>query len=154
MRFLFAANAAFLITATTFAQTPTEKTAPIASKPTQKGVAAKGAFSTIGAADAKVKSATKATDLNAAKKTVSKTAAFSGTVAKVFTPKGNGLVLLNFANDYKTAIIGVVDDSDFAKFPDLQTLVGKKVWVSGKVENYKGQPEVRLNSPDAIKIIQ
>ncbi len=154
MRVLLAATAAFLLCGAVSAQDGAGKKADSKpDRPTQSSVAAKGAFGTVKADDAKVKTAAKASDLEAAKKKVGKTATFTGTVDRVFTPKGNGLALLNFAKDYRAALTGVVGAKDFAKLPDLQTLVGKKVMVSGMVEDYKGQPQVRLDSADDIKVI-
>lgn len=128
-------------------------TAVKAAKVTQARVAAKDKkFAVIEATDASVKAAKDAKSLTEAKKLVDKTGAFAGTVAKVFEP--SGLVLINFDRDYKTALTAVVRAKDFAKFPDLKTLEGKKVLVSGKVVEFKGQPEVELVALDDIKIIK
>lgn len=156
MRFLIAATAALMLTCgAARAQKPAEKSGANPAKPTQASLAAKGkSFGTIAATDAEVTGATKADDLAAAKKQVGKSAAFVGNVAKVFTLKSNSIVLLNFAKDYKTALVGAVKAEDFAKFPDLKTLEGKRVLLTGKVIDFKGQPEVELTSPDGIKVIR
>lgn len=139
----------------TNAQPP--KSAPgAASKPDkpQAEVAAKNVtFGKIIATDARVMSATKASDLAAARKQIGKTARFQGTVAKVFAPRSNNLVILNFDKNYRNAVTAVVRSEKFARFPDLKTLEGKKVLVSGKVTDFKGQPEVELAAPTDIKII-
>jgi DNA/RNA endonuclease YhcR with UshA esterase domain len=75
-------------------------------------------------------------------------------VEKVFTPAGNTVVLLNFAKNYKTALIGKIEAEHFAVFPDLTTLKGKKVLLSGKVVDYKGQPEIELTTLDSIRIVE
>lgn len=129
------------------------KPAAKAAKVSQASVAAKNkAFATIAPGDAKAKSATDAKNLAEAKKWVGKTGAFSGTVAKVFETRG--LVLINFDRDYHLALTAVVRAKNFGLFPDLKTLEGKKVLVSGKVTEYKGQPEITLDALDAIKIIK
>lgn len=125
-----------------------------ADGPAQSAVAAKAEFATVPAADPSVKKATPASDLAAAKKLVGKTATLTGTVDKAFAPRGNGLVILNFAKDYKTAASAVVRAESFAKFPDLKKLEGKKVLVTGKVEDYKGQPEVVLTAPSQLKVVK
>ena len=123
--------------------------------PSQSSVAAKDKkFATVAASDAKVKAATDAKNLTGAGKFVSKTGVFAGTVAGIFSPKGNHLLLINFDKDYKSAITGMIRANDFSKFPDLKTLEGKKVLISGKVVDYKGSPEVTIDSPDDIKIIK
>ena len=123
-------------------------------RPSQTSVASKTAFATIKASDPKVKGAKSATDLQASKALVGKSGAFVGTVTKVFAPKSNSVVLLNFAQDYKSALVGAVDDQNFAKLPDLTKLKGKKVLLSGKVVDFKGQPQVQIDSPDDVRVIK
>ena len=120
--------------------------------PSQAARAAKGAFLVV--KTAAVKGAIAATDLAAARKLNGKTATFVGVVDKVYAPKSNGVVLLNFAKDYKTALVGAVQAKDFAAFPNLAQLKGKKVTVSGKVVIFKGAPEVMLEKAGAIKIVK
>lgn len=120
----------------------------------QSELAAKGAFPVIKGTDPAVRKAYPATDLAGAKKLVGKTVGISGTVAKVFASKSNKIVLLNFAKDYKTALVGAVKVEDFGKFPPLAGLEKKKVLATGKVVLYKGTPEVELTQAGAIKIIQ
>lgn len=123
------------------------------SKP-QAQLAAKGAFPVVKAADPKVKSALAATNLAGAKKWVGKTATIVGTVDKVYLPKSNNLVLLNFAKDYKKALVGAVKSKDYAKFPPLVQLQGKKVLLSGKIINYKGAPEIEIDKAGAISLVK
>ncbi len=120
--------------------------------PPQSKVAAKGAFPFVKAAA--VKGAKPATDLAGAKKLVGKTVTFVGTVDRIFAPKGNSMVLLNFAKDYKKALVGIVTVKNFGAFPDLRLLRGKKVTVTGKVVIYKGAPEVELVKAGAIKLVK
>ena len=74
-------------------------------------------------------------------------------MTKVYQPKGNSRVLLNFAKDYRKAVVGMVEAADFSKFPDLTTLEGKKVLITGKVSDFKGQPEVHLTTLTSIKLV-
>ena len=112
------------------------------------------AFSTVPAGDGSVAKALKATDLAEAKAMVGKSGAFTGKITKVFAPKSNGVVILNFANDFKTALTAVVMGQNFSAFPDLTTLKGKTVLITGKFEMYKGSLEVVLKSPDQLKLIK
>jgi DNA/RNA endonuclease YhcR with UshA esterase domain len=128
-----------------------------AQKPKRKAqseVAAKGAFPIIKASAPAVKQAYPATDLAGAKKLIGKTVGITGTVVKVYLPKSNKIVLLNFAKDYKTALTGAIKLEDFGKFPALATLEDRKVLVTGKVVLYKGAPEVEVTQTGAIKIIK
>ena len=45
----------------------------------------------------------------------------------------------------------VIFSSDASKFPDVETLNGKVVDITGRVTLYKGEPEIILNDPAQIK---
>ncbi len=130
------------------------KNAPNAKRMGQKQVAAKGNFPVVKAGDAALKGALSATDLATAKKMVGHEVKVVGTIAKVYAPKSNNLVLLNFAKDYKTALVGAIKAQDFAKFPDLSALAGKKVLLTGKMVMFKGAPEVELVKAGAIRVVK
>lgn len=124
------------------------------SYPAQASVARGAALSAMPASSPAVTKALDARSLAAARKLAGKVAAFKGVVAKVFSPKGNSVTLLNFAPNYREAIVGVVRPASYAKFPNLQTLKGQRVWLSGKVVLYRGRPEVELLSPSQIKVVR
>jgi DNA/RNA endonuclease YhcR with UshA esterase domain len=111
-------------------------------------------FATISATDKSVTEALKATDLENARKLTGKAATFTGTVTKVFAPKSNALVILNFAPDYRTAVTAVIRRNSFSTFPTLSSLEGKKVLVSGTVVNYQNRPEIELKNLSQIKIVK
>ncbi len=123
------------------------------SLPTQASLASKTAKFGMATA-AEVKSAVDAHDLAKAKTMVDKPITFVGTVTKVFAPKSNKVVILNFDKDYKSALTAVVFTTTFGKFPDLKTLEGKKVVVSGKVKSFHEGEEVALDAPTQIKIVK
>jgi DNA/RNA endonuclease YhcR with UshA esterase domain len=132
---------------------PAKAGSTAAEKP-QSEVASKTAkIATIAATAPAVKSALAANDLAGAKAQVGKTVAFTGTVSKVYAPKSNKLVILNFDPDYKKAMTAVVFSTTFAKFPDLTTLDGKKLLVSGKVTEFHGGYEIVVSSPTDLKIV-
>jgi len=122
---------------------------------TQKSVASKSAkFETVAKTDSAYTSAIDARDKSAAAKMVGKEGAFRGKVAKLYTPRSGGLVILNFDDDYKNALTAVVKKSDFSKFPDLSQLEGRQVVVSGKFAEYKGSTEIVLTDPKQIAIVK
>jgi hypothetical protein len=124
-------------------------------KKSQEESASKSAtFTTVAATDKSVTGAVKATDLEGVKKLVGKPITFTGTVTKAFAPKGNNLVILNFAADYKTAVTAIVRQDSFSAFPLLATLEGKKVVVTGTVTEYQGRPEIELKTPSQIKLVK
>lgn len=135
------------------AQDDTKPAPREAAKP-QASVASKTAkFGTVKMGDGSVTKALKASDLAGAKKLIGKEAAFEGTVAAVYTPKGNGLLILNFDKNFRNALTAVLRSKNYADFPDMQTLKGKRVLVTGKFEDYKGSAELVLTKPDQIKLI-
>jgi hypothetical protein len=125
-----------------------------AGKPQAELAAKDKAFAKISPDSPEVKKATPASDLGAAKAAVGKPGAFVGVVERVFSPASNSVVLLNFAQDYRKAVVGQVRAADFGKFPDLKKLEKKRVLISGKVTEYKDRPQVELTTPASIKIIE
>jgi hypothetical protein len=85
---------------------------------------------------------------------VGKTSSFKGTVSKLFEERDGDLVVLDFDPNYKTALTAVLKNADFSKFPDMSTLVGKEVIVSGKFVDYQGRAQVELTDPGQIKLVQ
>lgn len=126
-------------------QEPAKPQASVASKTVK--------FGTVKAADGSVTKALKASDLAGAKKLIGKEGAFEGTVVKVFSPSSNGLVILNFDKNYRNALTAVLRVKNYADFPDMQTLKGKRVLVTGKFEDFKGSPEIMLTKPEQVKLI-
>ena len=63
---------------------------------------------------------------------------------------------LNFHSDYRRYFTAVIFKSDFDKFPPSpeEYYKGKKVQVTGAIKEYKGSPEIILNSPSQIKILE
>jgi len=137
-------------TAPVYAQKEGERKA----HPEQASVAAKKEFATAGEKDAAVTKALDASKLAELKKLEDKDATFKGTVAKVFTARGNSMIILNFADNYKEAATAVLRPKYYDKFPDLKKLDGKKVVISGKIVIYKDQPEIILTKPEQIKVIK
>ena len=149
----FALMAALCACTVPFVLAQDEKPKQEPAKP-QASVASKTAkFGSVKAGDGSVTKALKASDLAGAKKLVGKDGAFEGTVVKVFSPKTNGLVILNFDKNYKNALTAVLRVKNYADFPDMQTLKGKRVLISGKFEDYKGSTEIQLTKPDQVKLI-
>jgi hypothetical protein len=47
---------------------------------------------------------------------------------------------------------GVIFADDLAKFPDVDSVNGKIIDVSGRVQLYRGTPEIILNEPAQLKV--
>jgi len=88
-----------------------------------------------------------------AKKHVGEQAIVSGTVAEV--NKAAALVRLNFEKPYPDSVFtAVIFSRNTNSFPDVDKLKGKKVEVSGKVADYRGRPEIIVNSTNQIKVVE
>lgn len=125
------------------------------SDASQKSVASKSAkFETVAKTDKAYTSAIDAHDKAAAGKLVGKDGSFKGTVAKLFSPRGGSVLILNFDNDYKTALTAVLKKGDFSKFPDMSQIDGKEIVVSGKFSEFKGNTEIVLTDPKQIVIVK
>ena len=46
----------------------------------------------------------------------------------------------------------VIFSDDASKFPDVDTLNGKTVDVTGMIKNYKDRPEIILNDANQVKV--
>ena len=126
-----------------------------AAAKSQSDVASKTAkFEKVGKDSEDHKAALDSHDLAKAKEQADKKGAFKGKVTKVFEPRGGSMAILNFDEKYQTALTAVVRKDNFDKFPDLKTLVGKEVVVSGKFIDYQGRAEIILTNPDQVKLVE
>jgi hypothetical protein len=123
------------------------------AKPTQADVASLTAsFGKIAKTDDQYKSALDAHALADALKMVDKDGAFKGTVAKVFEPRG--LAIVEFDENYRTALTAILKGANFTNFPALTNLVGKEVVVMGKFIKYRDSAEIVLDKPEQVKIVR
>ena len=121
----------------------------------QESVASKKPFATIKATDEAVTKALDSKDMEGAKKLIGKEGSFVGTVTKIYTAKGNSLMVLNFDPDFRSALSAILEPGEFDKFPNLKDLRDKKILVKGKFVLYKKtQPQIELTDPAQIKIIE
>jgi hypothetical protein len=123
-------------------------------RPAQSEVASTQSFGTVAASDSAVKGALAARDLEEAKKRIGKSGAFTGKVVKVFAPKSNSIVILNFAESYKDALTAVLRAPGFSRFPNMEELKGKKVLVTGTFSEFKGAPQIVLTQPSQVRIVE
>lgn len=77
-----------------------------------------------------------------------------GALLKVFISK-SGTVFLDFCENYNQCpFTAVIFKSTVAKFGELKEYEGKIVEIRGIVKTYKGKPEIILDKPEQIKIVQ
>jgi len=68
-----------------------------------------------------------------------------------FSSRGNNFLNIDgiYPNNPFTAVIF---KSDADKFPNIKSLEGKTIIVTGQIKLYRNKPEIILNSPNQIKI--
>jgi hypothetical protein len=113
-------------------------------------------FLTISASDPRVVVAIPSHDLADAKAALGKDGSFRGIVVKIYQPyPPGGLTMLNFDIKYTTAAAAVVRPSAVGALPDMHSLIGKNVMVSGKWFVYRGNRiEMNVVSSSQIRVIQ
>jgi DNA/RNA endonuclease YhcR with UshA esterase domain len=109
-------------------------------------------FGAISTNDAVYKAALEAHALDDAKKLIGTNGTFKGTVVKLFEP--GGMTILEFDNDYKTALTALVRSTNFSSFPVLTNLIGSNVMVTGPFIDYRGKAEMILEKPEQIKLVK
>src|SRR5437763_9733118 len=68
-----------------------------------------------------------------------------------FHQSGKGNIFLNMGGKYPNqAFTAFIPAASAAQFPNAQQYDGKTVAVSGKIQLYKGKPEIIANSPSQI----
>ncbi len=89
-----------------------------------------------------------------AKDHIGKTVIVSGKVDQV-THSSTGTWFINMGGKYPdNAFTAVVFKSDADKFTNLKDLEGKTIEVKGKIKEYRGTPEIILNDPDQMIVIE
>ncbi|RMH02583.1 MAG: hypothetical protein D6702_08470 [Planctomycetota bacterium] len=79
--------------------------------------------------------------------------AAEGTI--VATHNSGRACFLNFAEDWRGRFHGVIFASSFGEFPDRPEdwLLGRRVRLVGKVEEYRGTPQVVIEEPRQIVLL-
>jgi hypothetical protein len=83
----------------------------------------------------------------------SESATDDGFVAKVFTSK-SGNTFLNIGASYpiQTFTGSIPPASPVNKSPILSGIEGKHVKITGRIEMYKGKPEIRINAAEQLEV--
>jgi DNA/RNA endonuclease YhcR with UshA esterase domain len=80
------------------------------------------------------------------------TVTVGGTVSEVHTAR-SGVTFINMGGRYPDqAFTGVIFADDADKFPNVESLTGKAVDITGRVQSYKGRLEIILNDPAQIRV--
>jgi DNA/RNA endonuclease YhcR with UshA esterase domain len=80
-------------------------------------------------------------------------ATVEGVVAKVFTSKtGNTFLNIGAAYPNQTFTGWIPPASPVSKSPALTDIEGKHIKITGRIEMYKGKPEIRINATEQIEV--
>ncbi|HUE10468.1 MAG TPA: OB-fold nucleic acid binding domain-containing protein [Steroidobacteraceae bacterium] len=80
------------------------------------------------------------------------TVTVEGTVSEVHTDARSGITFINMGGRYPDqAFTGVIFADDAGKFPNLDSLTGKVVGITGRVQSYKGRLEIIITDPAQLK---
>ncbi len=80
-------------------------------------------------------------------------ATIEGVVAKVFTSKsGNTFLNVGAAYPNQTFTGWIPPASPVSKSPILSGIQGKHVRMTGRIEMYKGKPEIRINAAEQLEV--
>jgi DNA/RNA endonuclease YhcR with UshA esterase domain len=81
------------------------------------------------------------------------TATVEGTVSDVHTAKGSGMTFLDLGGRYpENPFTAVIFRDHASQFPNVGSLAGKTVDVTGTVTIYKGKPQIILQYPGQLKV--
>ena len=88
-----------------------------------------------------------------APKHVGETVTVEGTVSAVHTDSRSGVTFIDMGGRYPDQVFtGVIFKGDVSKFPNVESLTGKVVDMTGPVHDFKGRPETILNDPAQLKV--
>jgi DNA/RNA endonuclease YhcR with UshA esterase domain len=86
-----------------------------------------------------------------AKTHIGQTVTVEGPVGNVYTAR-SGMTFINIGGRYPdNAFTAVIFTDDTSKFPDVRSLDGKTVDITGAVSLYRGKPEIILKTADQVK---
>jgi DNA/RNA endonuclease YhcR with UshA esterase domain len=84
---------------------------------------------------------------------VNEWATVEGVVAKMFTSKtGNTFLNIGAAYPNQTFTGWIPPASPVNKSPILSSIEGKHVEITGRIEMYKGKPEIRINAASQLAV--
>jgi DNA/RNA endonuclease YhcR with UshA esterase domain len=86
-------------------------------------------------------------------KHVGETLTVEGTVSEVHIASRSGVTFINMGGRFPNeAFTGVIFKDDASKFPGVDSLTGKVIDITGRVQDYKGRCEIILNDAAQLKV--
>jgi DNA/RNA endonuclease YhcR with UshA esterase domain len=96
-----------------------------------------------------------ATDVQKLSQLTGQTVTVEGNIVKTGTHTESGMNFLNFSHERKTGFVAVIFPRSVSNFsePPAQMYQAKKVRITGRIEDFRGQPQIVVESPDQIKVV-
>jgi hypothetical protein len=125
----------------------------------QAPTAAEALPRTITSAEAKKLKPRSADDVAGLQKLDGKSVAVRGKVHSVYIPKSGSPVILNMGADFKACFKAVIYDRKFRDWnlsaAEIgQLYEGKEVVVEGDISIYKELPQLEINSPATVRVVE
>lgn len=96
-----------------------------------------------------------ALDENKLNELLNSEAVVRGVVLDVGKTKDGGITFLNFSHAKKQGFVAVVFRRSYGQFPDgLEQYKGKTVEVSGRITEFRQQPQIVLESAEQLKVVE
>lgn len=84
---------------------------------------------------------------------IGKAVVIKGTVAQV--TRRDTIIYLNFEKKFPDQVFtAVIRQRDFAEFPEVDRASGRVVEVDGKVELFKGRPQIVLTKKSQLRVLE
>ncbi len=88
-----------------------------------------------------------------APKHLGETVTIEGPASEVHIDSRSGVTFINMGGRFPNqACTGVIFKDYASKFPDLDSLPGKVIDITGRVKEYKGRCEIILDDPAQLKV--
>jgi DNA/RNA endonuclease YhcR with UshA esterase domain len=76
-----------------------------------------------------------------------------GAVAEVHHTASGNATFVDMGGRYPNNVFtGVLFSDDASKYPEIDSLAGKTIDITGAIKLYQGRPEIILNDPEQIKV--
>jgi DNA/RNA endonuclease YhcR with UshA esterase domain len=86
-------------------------------------------------------------------KNVGKTVTVEGAVSEVHIDPRSGVTFIDMGGRFPNeAFTGVIFKDDASRFPDVDTLTGKVIDITGRAKDYKGRCEIIVNDAAQLKV--
>jgi DNA/RNA endonuclease YhcR with UshA esterase domain len=88
-----------------------------------------------------------------AKNHIDKDATIEGVISEVHHAASGRAIFIEIGGRYPSnPFSAVIFKDNFSKFPNVDSLAGKTVDITGKIQDYRGRAEIILNDPAQLSV--